>query len=104
MTITTVDYSRETSEPVAKVLSRLEGVKRLGPGYYEAICPTDDCREKRLLVIEGADDRALVECDDGCWLEDIVLALGLTAEDLFMCIDDIYIGSDSPRYPKPAEE
>jgi len=81
----------------------VEGVKRLSAGYYEATCPTGECREKRLLVIEGVDDRALVECDEGCWLHQIVSALGLTADDLFKCIDDIYIGSEAPKYDKPED-
>jgi len=95
------EYLNETSYPVATVLSRLEGVRRLGPGYYEAICPTGECREKLLLVIEGADDRALVECDEGCWLYQIVSLLGLTADDLFNVIDDIYIGTTAAKYQPP---
>lgn len=63
--------------------------------------PLDDCRSRRLLVIEGADDRAMIECDDGCWLSQMVPALGLTAEDLFNSIDDIYIGTEAPRYESP---
>ena len=40
------------------------------------------------------------------WMEPIgtywnLLALGLTAEDLFMTNDDIYIGSEAPAYPLP---
>ena len=104
MTNTRMEYLQETSEPVATFLSRLEGVKRLGPGYYEAICPTGECREKRLLVIEGADDRALVECDEGCWLHQIVSTLGLTADDLFKCIDDIYIGTTAAKYQPPESQ
>jgi len=96
-----IEYEQETSLPMAKVLSRLEDVKRLGPGYYEATCPLDECRSKRLLVIEGEDDRALIECDDGCWLYEIVPALGLTVEDLFNCIDDIYIGTTDPKHQPP---
>jgi len=54
-----------------------------------------------LMVSEAVDGRALIECEDGCWLYELVPALGLTVEDLFMCIDDIYIGSDAPAYPLP---
>jgi len=98
-----MEYLWETSEPMTTVLSRLKGVKRLGPGYYEAICPLEECRGKQLLVIEGADGRAMIECDDGCWLSQIVPALGLTVEDLFNCIDDIYVGTSAPRYEPPRE-
>ena len=98
------EYEKETSLPMAKVLVRLEGVKQLGPGYYEATCPLDDCRSRRLLVIEGADDRAMIECDDGCWLSQMVPALGLTAEDLFNSIDDIYIGTTAAKYQPPESQ
>ncbi len=100
---TKAEYLGETSEPVATVLSRLKGVKRLCPGYYEAICPLEDCQRKQLLVIEGEDERAMIECDDGCWLSEIVPALGLTVEDLFRSIDDIYIGTTAPKYEPPRE-
>ena len=94
-------FDVKTSEPVNKVLSRLEEVRRIGPGHYVAKCPIHDDTSIPLRVIEGEDDRALVECDDGCWLCDLVPALGLTVEDLFQCIDDIYIGSAAPRYEAP---
>jgi hypothetical protein len=92
---------------MARVLSRLEGVRRLSEGYYESICPLGDCPDGRLLVVEGEDDRALIECDDGCWLSQIVPTQGLHAEDLFKSIDDIYIGTIAPKYEpsrKAAEE
>ena len=98
-----MDYLTETSYPVAKVLSRLKGVRRISVGHYEATCPVHKENSLPLRVIEGKDDRALVECDDGCWLSEIVPALGLHVEDLFQCIDDIYIGSDSPRYERRAQ-
>ena len=101
MTNTTVDYSQETSEPVATVLSRLEGVERLGPGNYEATCPVHKGGSKHLRVVEAKDGRAVVECENGCWLSEIVPALGLHLEDLFECIDDIYIGSEAPLHDPP---
>jgi len=96
-----MDYYKETSEPVATVLSRLQGVKKMAPGWYEAVCPTHNDPAKPLRVIEAVDERAVVECEDHCWLYEIVAALGLRAEDLFMLIDDIYIGSEAPKYPSP---
>jgi len=89
----------DTSEPVLRVLNALSGVQRLSRGHYQAPCPLDP--KHTLRVIEGADERALVECDDGCWLNELVPALGLTVEDLFRSIDDIYIGSAAPAYPPP---
>ena len=94
-------FDVETSEPVNKVLSRLDDVRRLGAGHYVARCPSHDDTSIPLRIIEGEDGRALVECDDGCWLSDLVPALGLTVEDLFQSIDDIYIGSAAPKYEAP---
>ena len=73
----------------------------MGPGSYEASCPVDKGSSKRLRVVEAEDGRAHVECDDGCWLSEIIPALGLTADDLFKCIDDIYIGTEAPRFEPP---
>ena len=93
------DYDLETSGPVATVLSRLKDVRRLCEGHYQAPCPLN-CGHM-LMVSEAVDGRALIECEDGCWLYELVPALGLTVEDLFMCIDDIYIGNEAPAYPSP---
>jgi len=96
------EYMQETSEPVATVLSRLAGVKRLGPGFYEADNPLDTCRGNRVLVIEGKDDRAVIRCYDGSWLHQSVSTLGLHVEDLFRGNDDIIlIGSAAPKYEPP---
>jgi hypothetical protein len=95
------DRDQKKSEPVAKVLSRLQSVERLCQGHYQAPCPLHEDSSYMLTVSEAEDGRALIECDDGCWLSQIVPALGLTVEDLFQCIDDIYIGSAAPAYPRP---
>ena len=94
-------FQDEVSGPVAKVLSRLNNVRRLCLGHYQAPCPLHEDGSHLLTVSEAVDARALIECSDGCWLHEIVPALGLTAEDLFMTIDDIYIGSDAFAYPLP---
>ena len=72
-------YLEETTLPVAKVLSRLEDVELASPGWYRARCPA--CANgTQLTVIEGRDGRVLLECDDGCWLYEIVTALGLATQ------------------------
>ena len=94
------DYE-ETSEPVRRVLRKLRGVRRLCRGHYQAPCPLNKGGSYMLTVSEAVDGRALIECEDGCWLSEIVPALGLTVEDLFRCIDHIYIGDAAPAYPPP---
>ena len=96
-----LESEQETSGPVAKVLSRLKEVDKLGPGSYEATCPVHKGSSKRLRVVEAEDGRAVVECENGCWLYEMVPALGLHLEDPFECIDDIYIGSEAPLHESP---
>ena len=68
----------ETSEPVRRVLRKLRGVRRLCRGHYQAPCPLDP--SNMLTVSEGKDGRAMIECDDCCWLCEIVPALGLATQ------------------------
>jgi 5S rRNA maturation endonuclease (ribonuclease M5) len=69
---------------VDRVLERLDGVKRSGEGW-EAKCPAHDDRHASLSVAVGAEGRVLLKCHagEGCSVEAIVAALGLTTTDLF---------------------
>lgn len=72
-----------TSAPVALVLSRLEGVKKVGAGFV-ARCPVHPDRDPSLGVDEGDDGRALVICRAGCDTAAVLAELKLDAGDLFM--------------------
>lgn len=72
-----------TSSPVALVLSRLEGVRKVG-GDFVARCPAHEDRYPSLGVAEGDDGRALVICRAGCDTADVLAELKLDAGDLFV--------------------
>jgi hypothetical protein len=69
-------------KPLDRVLERLEGVKAHN-GYFMAPCPAHDDRDPSLSVREGEDGRVLLKCFAGCAFEDMVVAMGLEAKDLF---------------------
>lgn len=69
--------------PVEKVLSRLKGVRQSGEGWT-ALCPAHNDTRPSLKVDEGDDGRALLKCWAGCDSKDIVVAIGLRMQDLFM--------------------
>ncbi|MCC6223447.1 MAG: hypothetical protein IT201_08160 [Thermoleophilia bacterium] len=66
----------------ARLLGRLEGVRRSGDGWT-ARCPAHEDRHASLSVGEGADGRALVHCHAGCPAESVVRSVGLALADLF---------------------
>jgi putative DNA primase/helicase len=68
--------------PVDRVLSLLEGVRKMGKGY-EARCPYHEDDDPSLSVTEGDDGRVLINCFRGCDTEAVVAMLGLTMRDLF---------------------
>lgn len=65
------------------VLSRLEGVRRFGPGWI-ARCPAHRDRDPSLSIAEGDDSRVLLHCFALCNPLEIVTAIGLTMADLFV--------------------
>jgi putative DNA primase/helicase len=71
------------SPAVAKVLSRLKGVKRSGKGWM-ALCPAHADHDPSLRIDEGNDGRALLTCYADCRTEDVLTAIGLTMGDLFV--------------------
>jgi hypothetical protein len=77
---------------VERVLSRLDGVRRTGPGKWLAKCPAHADGRPSLSVREGSDGRALVHCFAGCAVEEVLDALDLALADLF---DDD--GRSAPR-------
>jgi hypothetical protein len=70
------------SGPVARVLEKLDGVKRTRRGAL-ARCPGHQDTRPSLAVDEGDDGRALMTCRAGCRTADILSAIGLQYADLF---------------------
>lgn len=77
---TTIQPTTET--PLARVVTALEA-NGCQPRNGSARCPAHDDKNPSLTYKEGRDGRALVYCQAGCSLEDIVTALGLSKADLF---------------------
>lgn len=72
-----------TNEPVERLLSRLEKVRKSGHGWT-ARCPAHEDRTASMSVTTGEDGRALCHCFAGCKAADIVAALGMEIGDLFV--------------------
>ena len=71
-----------SSDPVADVLAKLEGVRPSGDGWV-ARCPGHDDAHASLSIKGGDDGRVLLHCHTGCEFKGIVTALGMAESDLF---------------------
>jgi len=80
------------------LLSRLSGVRELGPGRYMARCPAHDDQHPS-LSIKVTDDRILLHCFAGCKYQDILQALGFEREADPNEPEDIYIYRDVKGKP-----
>lgn len=69
--------------PADKLLSRLQRVKRTGPGRWIASSPTREDRHPSLVIRELDDGRLLVHDFGGDDVAAIVAAMGLDLADLF---------------------
>lgn len=65
------------------LLSKLDGVKRTGSGRWIARCPAHNDRRASLSIRELEDGRLLVHDFAGCYVQDIVAAVGLDMTALF---------------------
>lgn len=70
------------SAPVDRILARLEGVRRSGPGW-RANCPIGHRSRGTLAIAEADTGAVLMRCHAGCAAAEIVAAVGLTLADLF---------------------
>jgi hypothetical protein len=70
-----------TSEPVARVLSRVHA-KPSGNGWI-ARCPAHDDRTPSLSITQAHDGRALLHCHAGCAVDAICDSLGIGKRELF---------------------
>jgi hypothetical protein len=66
-----------------KLLSRLQRVKRTGPGKWVASCPTREDKSPSLAIRETDDGRVLLHDFGGDSVEAILAAVGLTFTDLY---------------------
>ena len=76
----------ETANPrLQNILSRLKGVKKVGPNTYRAYSPLRDEKEPSLYITEKSDGTILM-CDHGGGDTKATLAaIGLTMCILFPC-------------------
>jgi hypothetical protein len=72
----------DASGPVARILDRLDGVRRSGRGWI-ARCPAHADRSASLSLAAGDDGRVLLRCFAGCSAAAVVHAIGLELADLF---------------------
>ena len=70
-------------DTAAKILERLQKVRRTGAGRWIAACPAHDDRSPSLAVREADGGRVLIHCFSGCSVSEVVGALGLELSDLF---------------------
>ena len=69
--------SRFSSPPhVEVILSRLERVREIGHGKWEALCPSHDDHRPSLAITDTG-DKALLTCWAGCQYDQIMAVLGL---------------------------
>jgi hypothetical protein len=69
------------TEPVSRVLARLQSVRRAGRGWT-ARCPSHDDRDPSLSVSAGDVQSVVLRCHGGCAPDDVLRAIGLTWADL----------------------
>lgn len=69
---------------VDTLLSRLQRVKKTGPGRWVACCPAHDSKSKQSLAIRETDDgKVLVHDFGGCSVYDVLFSVGMQVNDLF---------------------
>src|SRR4051794_8852221 len=71
------------TNPVQKILSRLQGVKRAG-NQWQAKCPAHEDSKASLSLKRGDDGRVLIHCFAGCSTKDICSALDIAPAELFV--------------------
>ena len=65
------------------LLSRLDGVRKHGPGRWSARCPAHDDKSPSLSIRETPEGKVLLHCHAECAVADVVAAVGLDLSDLF---------------------
>lgn len=70
------------TDPVGRVLARLDGVRREADGGFVARCPAHDDQRPSLRVARGESGACLLHCRAGCDTASVLTALGLAMHDL----------------------
>ena len=73
---------RIVENPIDRLLSRLDSVRRAGSGYT-AKCPAHSDRNASLSVSEADGGKVLLHCFAGCSAADVLAAVGLALADMF---------------------
>lgn len=76
------------ADPVRRVLSLLDGVRREADGGFVALCPAHDDQRPSLRVARGDDGRCLLHCRAGCEPRSVLDSLSLDVSALFAPGDD----------------
>jgi hypothetical protein len=88
------------NSPIENFLSRLERVRHIGAGRWQACCPSHLDGTPSLSIKEESDGKILIHCHAGCSAEQVVSAVGLEISDLFPRRDPRDEGSTPKRRPK----
>ncbi|QXP94371.1 hypothetical protein [Methylococcus capsulatus] len=72
-----------SAQPINELLSRLEGVKQVGPCRWMAKSPTRLERTASLSIRECDDGRVLLHDFGGDAVDDVLAAVGMEVKDLF---------------------
>lgn len=72
-----------TADPFDRLLARLDGVQHHGKGC-RSCCPACGGRSRKLSLTQGDDGRVLLHCFAGCAPHEVLAAVGLTVNDLFV--------------------
>jgi hypothetical protein len=80
------------------LISRLAGVRAVGPRRWIARCPAHEDRHPSLAVRELEDGRVLIHDFGGCGVTDVLSAIGLGLSDLY---PDRALGDHLPRERRP---
>ena len=87
-------------DPVDQLLARLDNVKGKD-GKWTAKCPAHDDRSPSLGIGVGDDGRVLIICRSGCGAVAVMVAVGLTASDMFRKDPLYYESRRKDRRPRP---
>ena len=75
--------SSHPTDPVDRLLHRLDGARQTAAFQYIAKCPAHD-DESPSLSVRDLGDRVLIHCFAGCEPGEVMSAAGLTLADLFV--------------------
>ena len=68
---------------IERLLSRLDGVKQVGPDKWRARCPAHDDKRPSLDIKEARDGVVLLICRTGCETQSVLDAVCLQFSDLY---------------------